>query len=133
MTGIIDVGGGLRGIYGAGVFDRCMTDGIRFDYVIGVSAGAANGAAYCAGQKGRNYLFYTEYALRREYMGLETLRETGSFIGLDYIYSDLSAYQTLREGVTESDVEIRLADMQSHTLAITALCVTIASILAFVL
>ena len=90
MTGIIDVGGGTRGIYGAGVFDRCMTDGIRFDYVIGVSAGAANGAAYCAGQKGRNYLFYTEYALRREYMGLETLRETGSFIGLDYIYSDLS-------------------------------------------
>lgn len=50
-----------------------------------------------------------------------------------YIYSDLSAYQTLREGVTESDVEIRLADMQSHTLAITALCVTIASIIISVL
>ena len=42
MTGVIDVGGGLRGIYGAGVFDRCIDDGVKFDYCIGVSAGAAN-------------------------------------------------------------------------------------------
>lgn len=90
MTGIIDVGGGTRGVYGAGVFDRCMEEQIRFDYVIGVSAGSANAAAYCAGQKGRNYLFYTDYAFRKEYMGVENLRKTGSFIGLDYIYSALS-------------------------------------------
>ena len=36
MTGVIDVGGGLRGIYGAGVFDRCIDDGVKFDYCIGV-------------------------------------------------------------------------------------------------
>ena len=30
-TGVIDVGGGLRGIYGAGVFDRCMKEGVSFD------------------------------------------------------------------------------------------------------
>lgn len=30
-TGIIDVGGGLRGIYGAGVLDRCMEEGVQFD------------------------------------------------------------------------------------------------------
>ena len=41
-TGVIDVGGGLRGIYGAGVFDRCMEEGVSFDCCIGVSAGAAN-------------------------------------------------------------------------------------------
>ena len=27
--GIIDVGGGLRGIYGAGVLDRCLEAGVR--------------------------------------------------------------------------------------------------------
>ena len=27
MTGIVDVGGGLRGIYGAGIFDYCMEQG----------------------------------------------------------------------------------------------------------
>lgn len=48
-TGIIDVGGGLRGVYAAGVFDYCLDAGIRFDLCIGVSAGSANAAAYVAG------------------------------------------------------------------------------------
>ena len=33
--GVIDVGGGLRGIYAAGVFDWCMDNGVQFDYGIG--------------------------------------------------------------------------------------------------
>lgn len=40
--GVIDVGGGLRGIYAVGVFDYCMDHDIRFDLGIGVSAGSAN-------------------------------------------------------------------------------------------
>ena len=44
--GIIDVGGGFRDIYGAGVLDVCMEQGIRFDYCIGISAGSANLASY---------------------------------------------------------------------------------------
>ena len=63
-TGIIDVGGGLRGIYGAGVMDRLMDKGIEFDYYIGVSAGAANMVSYMARQQGRNYRFYTDYSYR---------------------------------------------------------------------
>lgn len=31
MTGVIDVGGGLRGAYGAGVFDWCMDNDVHFD------------------------------------------------------------------------------------------------------
>ena len=58
-TGIIDVGGGLRGIYAAGIFDYCMDENIRFDVCIGVSAGSANIASYLAGQCGRNYQFYS--------------------------------------------------------------------------
>lgn len=54
-TGIVDVGGGLRGIYAAGVLDYCMDQGIHFDLGIGVSAGSANLASYAAGQRGRNY------------------------------------------------------------------------------
>lgn len=57
-------GGGLRGIYAAGVSDYCMDQGIRFVVGIGMSAGSANLASYTAGQKGRNYQFYTEYAFR---------------------------------------------------------------------
>ncbi len=90
MIGIVDVGGGTRGIFGAGVFDRCLELGIRFDFVAGVSAGSANGASYLAGQKGRNYVYYNEYAFRKEYMSLQNFIRTGSYINLDYIYSTLS-------------------------------------------
>ena len=90
MTGIVDVGGGTRGIYGAGVFDYCMDKGIRFDYLIGVSAGSANASSYLAGQRGRNLRFYDVYAFRKEYMSLGQLAKSGSYINLDYIYSTLS-------------------------------------------
>ncbi|MBR5620405.1 MAG: patatin family protein [Clostridia bacterium] len=90
MTGIIDVGGGLRGIYGAGVFDRCLADGLRFDCCIGVSAGSANVAAFLGGQKGRNYRFFAEYAQRPEYMGWRNVVQKGAFIDLNYVYATLS-------------------------------------------
>ena len=90
MLGIIDVGGGLRGIYGAGFLDYCMDRSIAFDYCIGVSAGSANLASYIAGQKRRNYRFYHDYAFREDYMGMCQYRKTGSYINLDYIYGTLS-------------------------------------------
>lgn len=89
-TGIIDVGGGLRGIYAAGVFDRCMDMGVRFDVGIGVSAGSANILAYAAGQRGRNYPFYAEYPFRKEYMSWKNFLWKRSYLDLDYIYGTLS-------------------------------------------
>lgn len=88
-TGVVDVGGGLRGIYAAGVLDYCMEHGIRFDLGIGVSAGSANLASYAAGQIGRNYKFYTEYAFRRQYMGIGNFIFKHSFIDMDYVYGTL--------------------------------------------
>ena len=66
--GVIDVGGGMRGIYAAGVLDYCLDHHIYFDLGIGISAGSANLASYFAGQARRNLQFYSEYALRKEYM-----------------------------------------------------------------
>lgn len=89
-TGVIDVGGGMRASYGAGVFDWCMDNGIRFDYCIGVSAGSANIVSYLAGQRGRNYRFYTEYDLRDECMSLKNYVRTRNFVDLEYAYGKLS-------------------------------------------
>ena len=86
----MDVGGGFRGIYAAGVLDYCMDKGIRFDLGIGVSAGSANLASYTAKQPRRNHQFYTEYALRKQYMGLGNFIRKKSFIDLDYVYGTLS-------------------------------------------
>lgn len=70
--GIIDVGGGMRDVFGAGVFDACLDNDITFDLGIGVSTGSANLAGFMAKQKGRSKRFYTEYAFRKEYMSLKT-------------------------------------------------------------
>ena len=88
--GIVDVGGGYRGIYAAGVLDYCMDRGIRFDLGIGVSAGSVNLISYAAGQVRRNYRFYTEYGLRREYACAANLIKKGTFLDLDYACSTLS-------------------------------------------
>ena len=88
--GIIDVGGGLRGIYGAGVLDRCMEEGIRFDCCIGVSAGSANMCSYVAGQQGRNKPFYQDYSFRKEYMSVGNLVRKHSYLDLEYVYGALS-------------------------------------------
>ena len=89
-TGVIDVGGGYRGIYAAGVLDYCMDQNITFDLGIGISAGSANLASYAAGQKGRNYLFYTEYGFRKQYASLGNFIRKRSYIDMDYVYGTLS-------------------------------------------
>lgn len=108
-TGIVDVGGGMRGIYACGVMDYCMDKGIKFDVGIGVSAGAANMCAYFAEQRGRNYVFYTEYSFRKQYMSIRNFIKTGSYIDMEYVYDTLSGvggeypidYETMLSGERE--------------------------------
>ncbi len=47
-TGLVLEGGAMRGIYTSGVLDVFLDCGIRFNGVIGVSAGAIHGATYVA-------------------------------------------------------------------------------------
>ena len=89
--GVVDVGGGLRGIYAAGVFDRCLDEGFHFDLCVGVSAGSANTASYLSGQRGRNYRFYCKYTFRKEYMSFRNFLKTGAYLDLGYAYETLSA------------------------------------------
>lgn len=90
MIGIIDVGGGMRGIFGAGVCDRLLDEGVDIPCCIGVSAGSANLISYIAGQRGRNYRFYTQYARRKDYMSLRNAVHKHSYFDLDYVYSTLT-------------------------------------------
>ncbi len=89
-TALIDVGGGFRAIFGAGVMDRCLDDGISFDHCYGVSAGSANMTSFIAGQAGRNHRFYTEYAFRKEYASPGNFVKDRNFVDLDYVYGTLS-------------------------------------------
>lgn len=88
--GVVDTGGGLRGIYGAGLFDTWLKNGVSFDVAIGVSAGGANVASFLGTQIGRNYTFYMEYSQRPQYMSLRNFVRTRNYLDLDYIYGTLS-------------------------------------------
>ncbi len=88
--GIVDVGGGYRGIYAAGVLDYCLDHHIQFDVGVGVSAGSANLISYAAGQARRNRKFFSEYGLRKEYAGIGNFLTKHSYLDLDYVYSTLS-------------------------------------------
>lgn len=90
MFGYIDVGGGMRAVYGAGVLDRLIDDKIQPSFFVGVSAGSANIISYLGDHRGRTFRFYCDYSFRPEYMGLRNFMKTGSYINLDYIYSTLT-------------------------------------------
>ena len=51
--GLVLEGGGMRGLFSAGVMDVMMEHGIRFDGIVGVSAGASFGCNYKSHQIGR--------------------------------------------------------------------------------
>ena len=89
-TAMIDVGGGFRAIFGCGVMDRMLEDGIDVDMCYGVSAGAANLTSFIARQHGRNHKFYTEYAFRKEYASFDSYVKHHNFANLDYVYGTLS-------------------------------------------
>ena len=111
ITAIIDVGGGFRAIFGAGVLDRCLEEGIAFDHCYGVSAGSANLTSFLAHQHGRNHTFYTQYAFRKEYASVNSFIHNHNFANLDYVYGTLSNH----DGENPLDYEAFAADPAQFT------------------
>ena len=60
--GLILEGGALRGLFTAGVMDVLMENGITFDGLVGVSAGAAFGCNYKSHQPGRVIRYNKRFA-----------------------------------------------------------------------
>ncbi len=108
-VGVIDVGGGFRGIYATGVLDYCQDNAIEFDTALAISAGSANMASFLSRQRGRNYTFYTEYAFRKQYASLRNFIFKKSYIDMEYVFGTLSNhdgenpldYLSLRDNPTE--------------------------------
>ena len=88
-TGLVLEGGGVRGIYTAGVLDVFMEHGVTFDGVIGVSAGAIHGCSYLANQKGRSIRYYKKYCNDPRFMSFKSWMKTGDIVGADFCYRQL--------------------------------------------
>ncbi len=88
-TGLVLEGGGVRGIYTAGVLDVFMENGIVFDGVIGTSAGAIHAVSYLSGQKGRSIRYYKKYCKDYRFMSFKSFLLTGDVVGVDFCYHEL--------------------------------------------
>ena len=108
-TGIIFEGGGLRGIFAAGVIDYLLDNNIIFKNVIGVSAGACHACSYVSGQRGRSYAVSTDYLDDKRYMSFDNLRKTGDLFGSDFIYHKIpeELYPLDNESFRKSGITFR--------------------------
>lgn len=88
-TGLVLEGGGMRGIYTAGVLDAFMENQIIFDGVIGVSAGAIHGCSFVSGQKGRSIRYYKKYYRDKRFMSYWNFFRTGNLVDEKFCYHDL--------------------------------------------
>ena len=86
-TGLVLEGGAMRGMYTAGVLDVFMEQGITFDGVIGVSAGALFGVNLLSKQAGRVIRYNKRFNADPNYLGLRPLLRTGNIVDTEYAYN----------------------------------------------
>ena len=87
--GLVLEGGAMRGMFTAGVIDVMMENGITYDGIVGVSAGAVFGCNYKSGQIGRTIRYNTKYCRDKRYCSLRSLLKTGDLYGADFCYRQL--------------------------------------------
>lgn len=92
QAGLVLEGGGMRGIYTAGVLDLFLDKGIMFSSVYGVSAGAVNMCSYLSGQRGRARDVTLDYLDNRKYCSLESLITTGDLFNVQMCYHLIPEY-----------------------------------------
>ncbi|MBQ2824946.1 MAG: patatin family protein [Clostridia bacterium] len=87
--GLVLEGGAMRGMFSAGVMDVLMENGIDFDGVVGVSAGAVFGCNYKSKQIGRTIRYNMKYIKDPRYCSVRSLIKTGDMFGRDFCYNKI--------------------------------------------
>ena len=107
--GIVFEGGASRAFFSCGVMDALLEEHIIADYVIGASAGIANGVSYVSGQYGRNLAIGTKYTADKRYMGVRHLfdKSNRSFYNLQFVFDDIPNKYLPREAILKNVKERR--------------------------
>ncbi len=120
-AGLVLEGGGLRGVFTAGVLDCFMENNIKFENIIGVSAGAIHATSYLSNQIGRAKKATLDHVGKKEYCSFSNLIKTGNLFETNYAYTlipkkfnpfDYEAYKSseMRLYATVTDVMSGEAD-----------------------
>ncbi|WP_078427094.1 patatin-like phospholipase family protein [Alkalihalobacterium alkalinitrilicum] len=103
-TGLVLEGGGMRGLYTAGVLEFFLEQKLFFPYVIGVSAGACMGASYVSKQKGRNKKVNIGLARDPRFLSFRNLLFKRQLFGMDFLFDEIPNkivpfdYETFKKG-----------------------------------
>ncbi|MPL74626.1 hypothetical protein SDC9_20443 [bioreactor metagenome] len=85
-AGLIFEGGGMRGVYTAGVIDAFLEKDLAFSSCYGVSAGACNAVCFISRQRGRAYRVTTDYIGDKRYCSIQSLLRAGNLFGPEMLY-----------------------------------------------
>lgn len=88
-TGMVLEGGGMRGLYTAGVLDTLLDEKIKVDGMVTVSAGALFGINYISEQKGRALRYNKTYIKDKRYISMRSLLTTGDMVNKEFAYYTL--------------------------------------------
>ena len=105
--GMVLEGGGMRGMYTAGVLDVMLENEIKIDGIVGVSAGTVFGCNYKSKQIGRTIRYNKKYSRDSRYGSWKSLLKTGDIYDKEFCYSQLPKeldpfdYKTFEENPME--------------------------------
>ena len=89
LRGLICEGGAMRGMFTAGVLDVFLEEDIRFDGMVGVSAGATFGCNFKSRQIGRVIRYNKRFAKDKRFCSIESLLKTGNLYNADFCYHEV--------------------------------------------
>lgn len=89
QAGLIVEGGGMRGVYSAGVMDFFLDQGLDFSSCYGVSAGACHMTSYLSHQRGRAFAINVDYLKDKRYCSAYSLVTTGNLLGAEMLYDKI--------------------------------------------
>lgn len=88
IRALVIEGGGMRGIFPAGVLDSFMAaDFNPFDLYIGVSAGVLNLGSYVSGQRGRNWRIFVQLGTEHDFVSWRKFLRGGHYLDLDWMWA----------------------------------------------
>ena len=88
-AGLVLEGGGMKGMYTAGVLEYFMERDIYFKNCYGVSAGACHLCSYISKQKKRAYRVSLDYLSDRNYCSMRSLVLTGDLFNVKMCYDTI--------------------------------------------
>lgn len=104
--GLVLEGGGMRGVYTAGVLDFFLEENFFVDGIIGVSAGAVQAVNFVSRQEKRGFRVIATYVNDKRYMSFRSLLLTGDLFNRKFCYEripnelDPFDYETFRNSST---------------------------------